>query len=638
MKLVKARKLIVEMNWIWLPKGFGVANGGSYSKLFQSKGSAEDVVAREVTQNSWDAATRLKKEMSQSGNEVAPSIQFKLQYEFRKLIGADKQKLVGALHLHDIADRAREIGYGKLGLSESEVCLNFLDEAEHELPALYINDFGATGLRGDPTGEDLESSDFYRAFGEIGGNDRTEGGGSYGFGKSAYIRASQIRLVVAYSSFSDQGDGVTRRLWGFIYWQGHKRFSGVGQIGDYVGKEHPTSIPLINEEADKVALELGFQIRDAMSPEHCGTSLLVLDHVLEPNALLESLEKFWWPAISSFGDEFRVEVITEEGVFIPRPASRTYLQPFIRAFDIAINDSGALVENEEFRTQPNRLAQLNKDSGKLALVRAPVEIPEALTESGNPNLIALIRNPRMVVTYMPTTSGVPVLQGCFIADSTIDGYLRSSEPGAHDIWQKDIDASHGENWEEIRYVVREVHKAIATEVNRVKKLIRPRRDTDAATLNFADTLLAKLFKPSSAGPVRSKPKKKQKETRTQLFIANRLGQIRTLENHLVILEEEWEVKLVSTAGNSRAITITPNVWVVSDGTEVSSADKISCEIFEINGKAKQSGTSHSDKLVQGQTLRFKYRTTGEIERDWTIKAEPSFIESKKTKPGDVTHG
>ena len=625
----------MALEWVWLRTGFGVADGGSYAKLFQGKGSASDVLAREVTQNSWDAAHRMKF-CADGENETKNEVNFKMEYEFRELSGEDKANFSKAIQINELVTLIEKHKPASLGI-ESNTCLNHVDQDNVPLNLLYIHDYGTTGLRGDPVGEAMEDSDFYRAFGVIGGNDRDTGGGSFGFGKSAFIRASRIHCVIAYSSFPDEGDGVTRRLWGFLYWKGHDRKSGVAQLGTLQQAESKESVPLCNEAADEMALRLGFKKRGSATKEMCGTSLLIVDHVINPESLVESLEKFWWPAIYSFPNGFNVRVLTESEVLHLKPIQRSYLQPFIRAFEIATKPETEINPNDEFRPDWRALRGQDVHPGAMAIVRVnDVSNIEQLTDSSNPNLIALIRNPRMVVCYQPYGEGSPNVHGVFVADAGIDGYLRQSEPDSHNVWQKNIDGSYGDNWEKIKTIVEFVHKRIRDYVLQVKRSLRPQVERKPTSLNIADELLSKIFKPEGPGPVRRK--KNGKKRSSSLADSELMFQKRLSVGQDAKIHEKWRVTLAAKAGQERTVQIVPKVRILADGSEASAADQISVNFKSIpSGFSSNADGSVIGILRQGEPIEFEFESEA-YNRDWTVKSDPeitdpSFVLTANNSPG-----
>lgn len=103
--------------WVW--EGFDPTKtslSGDVSKLFRNEpvklpGVFEldappdkaAVMAREVIQNSWDAAL----EAQRDGGNGLPPADFDLQFDFRQAIGTAKRDLADALALDELAERMR---------------------------------------------------------------------------------------------------------------------------------------------------------------------------------------------------------------------------------------------------------------------------------------------------------------------------------------------------------------------------------------------------------------------------------------------------------------------------------------------------------------------------------------------------
>src|SRR5690606_37463761 len=104
-----------------------------------------------------------------------------------------------------------------------------------------------------------------------------------------------------YSRFDEHpDDGVTARLLGCGYFRqfviDDVSYDGRAIFG--ILKEldggRPFYAPAENDEAHALAGKLGFRERRA---GQSGTSILIVDPLIEPAELLEAIEKWWWPAL-----------------------------------------------------------------------------------------------------------------------------------------------------------------------------------------------------------------------------------------------------------------------------------------------------------------------------------------------------
>ena len=442
-------------------------SSGDIAKLFKNEGvkqpgpfsvgapePAATLMAREVVQNSRDAARELQTELG----DAAPS--FEIEFEFRELVGDGKRSLIGALDLKGLAhqlgriDAERSATRAKVGLGP----VNALDHLEDETPlqVLTISESGTTGMYGPFT---QARSKLFLALISVGYTMKEEGsGGSYGYGKAGLIAGSAIRTVVAYTCFRERPDdpGVTRRLLGMTYWGQHEMgtdsFTGFARFGFY---SDGWVRPFENDEADMVAKSLGIKLRDPGDLDDLGTTFLVADSEVRPKELSVAIARNWWPAIMEKEFLPLIRSVNASGVtekFDVRPKKDPLLQSFIRAWELATTQ------------QDNNVAtELRKDLGKspasagllpLGFLGAHADLggwsygqlPEMSDDddgeemaTANMSLVALVRGPRMVVEYLALSAGrQPYVRGVFVADEAIDELLRQTEPKAHDAWQKKV--------------------------------------------------------------------------------------------------------------------------------------------------------------------------------------------------------
>jgi hypothetical protein len=434
-------------------------SSGKVSDLFRNEGveprghlasgapsTAATLMAREVIQNSWDAAQELRADPE---FESAPP--FYLDFHFARVEDAAKESLTSALGLRQLADHAavaapEEGGRTKkLGLGTDD-CLRDLDERS-SIDYCEIVEHGAKGMYGPWSGA---KSRMYLAMLSIGYNEKADGsGGTFGYGKAGLIRASHPRVVVAYSCFPEQDDdpGVTRRLLGVTYWGRHEdadgnALNGFARFGEQVSPEQVR--PFENESADAVAQALGLTVRSAAEVEQLGTTFLVLDPSVKADELREAVERNWWPAL--LAEEFNV-LVTDFGgtAHACRPRKNPQLTAYVAAYD-ALHAGAPTSENERVvdlgSYAPN--GQTSRPLGRVALVADPAgwSFPD---EAGGPeagadhrSLVALARTPRMVVEYhrpgRDISRRTPYVRGLFEADEAVNRDLGLTEPKAHDKW------------------------------------------------------------------------------------------------------------------------------------------------------------------------------------------------------------
>ena len=489
------------------------AASGDYSKLFKNEpvkapgvleeGRPEDdaaLLVREAVQNSWDAALESRGEL--------PSVELPpFDACFRLLTLHDQQRraLVQSLGLCELADRACRVERLGVGLA-TEDCLSSLDDDAAGLRLMEISENATGGMHGPWNGPD---SKLYMALCSLQMTPKSTGqGGSYGYGKAGLIRASKVRVVVAYTCFAEREEdpGVTRRLLGMTYWGQHKldgnHFTGAARFGEAnVGGADPFT----NEAADAVAHSLGMAARNHLNPADLGTTFLLVEPTVEAEDLITAVERYWWPALHEQSLQFHVSAKDEaagKGVLHPRPRRDAALRPFLEAYEAATTPQ----DNKRLNVRTSRLDRIGEHArpGVVALVADPdgwsyADSIEADNDIEHKSLVALIRKPRMVVEYYEAGRTAPYIRGVFIADDTINEALRGTEPKGHDAWQTrgsscDIAAEHAE-------LAGDVLKRIKSHVNKFRGEIKPKpKPPDQVRLPEFDRIMRVLFGGAGGGP------------------------------------------------------------------------------------------------------------------------------------------
>ena len=223
----------------------GGAPGDAYKSVFNGSGMKQAaVLAREAIQNSVDAAR-------------TPEEPVRVDFRFHRLEGAERDRFEAAAGLGEM--RARE---PDLGLPAA----NALRRADGALDLLYIDDYGTTGLYGDPTDP---SSNLRKLLMDLGGSEKAQDGtgtgGSYGFGKAVYSSNSRIGTIFAFSRTENAEGAPLSLLMGCGYQSGHTRdgvrYTGRAWLGQ--GVEVPGHgvrfDPLAGDAAERAAKALGFE-------------------------------------------------------------------------------------------------------------------------------------------------------------------------------------------------------------------------------------------------------------------------------------------------------------------------------------------------------------------------------------------
>ena len=419
---------------------------------------------REVIQNSWDAA--LESREASVDLELPP---FEVCFDVKSLTGEERSGLVEHLGLQELSKRAAAVEDRRLlGLSDDD----------EELRLLEVREQAAGGMHGPWRGDE---SKLWVALCSIGITPAATGrGGSYGYGKAGLIRGSAIRVVIAYTCFKERADdaGVTRRLLGMTYWDRHRldgtSFTGSARLGS--GEHNDSADPLENEEADRLAEQIGMVARDPTVPADLGTTLLIVEPTVTAAHLVAATERYWWPALHEPALHFHVQVVDEAGeVHYPRPRSNPDLRPFIDAYETATtpqDNRRADVRRRSFRSIGN-----HERPGVLGMRSAIPgwsypEFIEADTGLDHRSLVALVRGPRMVVEYYEAGQTPPFIRGTFVADESINEPLRQTEPKAHDAWQ--TTSAAGDIPDDHARLARELLSRIRSAVNSFRTELKPK--------------------------------------------------------------------------------------------------------------------------------------------------------------------
>lgn len=416
---------------------------------------------------------------SPSGNMAANGI--------RKLLGAPRLDLLQTVVRESVQNccdaaksgkgpkvrfRLRRLSTLQLTTLRTRVLTDLPDHAETSDPVrdflcseqpwvLEISDFGTTGLTGptraDVPAADGERTDFVNFIRDIGTRRDTEqGGGTYGFGKSALYLASSCSLIIVDTETRCAGQPV-RRLIGAQLGETHyadhegeqKRYTGRHWWGVQDENEYFAE-PLESELAVEMARDLGMAER--LSGD-TGTSIMIIDpQFVDDNienvvgAIQESLLWNFWPRMMSDVPAWRKLDVTIEldGEIrpIPSPEDVPPLDLFCDAMR-GIRNGDLCVQKVESKRPAATLGQLNIVKGFKG-ERIPMRSDNETLFPETCRHIAVMRPVELVVRYFD--DGDPLPQpgfewaGVFVCseDPNIEKAFADAEPPAHDDWQPEM--------------------------------------------------------------------------------------------------------------------------------------------------------------------------------------------------------
>lgn len=423
--------------WNWLPMSpTGDVDGTILSKMFRNQVNLSPTafLAREAMQNSSDAFWRFKQD------HPAENLKLRTVFRFVELTGTAKASMVEGLGLGALNQRRGTAAFKKPPVG-SGTALDHLENSDVPLKLLYVEDYSTHGLYGHPSR--TRDSIMFRAMLEVGGSEKDTGvGGSYGFGKAALVGVSNSKVIVAHTAFEpSEQDPARARLLGVTWWRSHeangKHYGGRAIFAGKGTTDKPIN-PFEDDEADEVAQRLGFQLRDPENLNELGTSFLIVDPLVDPNELTDQLATWWWPALEDH--MFDVEVVTADGTAMtPRPAILPGVAQFLTPYRIAKREQEPQDRNREQYASGswrNTTGVGGSDLGGLGLVVAedPIGVDGDLAEGTA--IVALMRQPRMVIRYQEYKQRIP-LRGAFVAGDKSNDLLQETEPSTHDTWSTD---------------------------------------------------------------------------------------------------------------------------------------------------------------------------------------------------------
>jgi|694.fasta_scaffold66502_3 hypothetical protein len=600
-------------HWIELQK-LGGASGGLAGKVFKGIDTltASDLLAREVIQNSWDASRKLN-----SGRAKAKRVPFKMEFRFMELTGQDKVTFLKTAGLEEIHKESKS-----MKKSDSEVAEESFKVINSSAPLrlLVCSDFGAHGLYGSINmGSD---SILFRAlymFGDTGKADEDGTGGSYGFGKSAFIRGSGIQTVFAYSSFATlPNDKVTRRLVGTTYWGSHRDSNGRDLEGRAIygdpGAGEP-GIPFEDGKADDLAKKLFMELRSAEKEENLGTSLLLVHPQVEAEELIDSIEKWWWPALVD--NEMEIVVHKADGKrLMPRPMNNSYVRPFLKAYELAVGRSkqSGVIQESLISNAWQEVEGINIGSAALR-VASEEELANEESEGGHFPRIALLRSPKMIIEYKDFERRRVAVRGVFVASNDADGHLRNTEPAQHSHWDK----KKSKEIPAVSTAIADaVYSKLSTGLRKFIEEVSPTPPNERETLSVFSELMRGLLAGKKAGP--KLPPKASKMPLEINFIKQ--PSVKAHRDQ-VFTESIFKISLGPNAENKTYnLRITADFQILEE--ESDSGESWPCHVtiaknsanFEVISTNELIGRINVGEVIEVQVKSDLY------DRNWTSKLKP----------------
>lgn len=463
---------------------------------------------------------------------------------------------------------------------------------------LLISDYGTTGLTGDMR---TTRSNFYRLMGGLGGSEKAEGGGSYGFGKAAAILNSKLLTVFVYTVTHEPDE--ESKLWGTCYLDPHrlngKDYLGVGWFCDERSEDRS---PLLveGEQANRLASLLKI---DRVKSRAVGTTIALIGPSTDLELLAVHIRRNWWPKISErTNDASRPLVCFRNGTTrkIISLGDDKGLGPYISAYEVARGLREPTPSIRKFE-----LSQ-NSREGKIRLGTLVLSY-DPLGDVGDDLLdgIAFVRNPRMVVSYYRYNGFPAGMRGVFVADQGMDSFLRKTEPHEHDDWNEKIG---GESLDRARKYAAEVKKQIRLKVRDLANGYVPPPASDAKLLPELRRMLGNLFDGSGTG--RPSP------GADPISITKKTCKPIASDGGLIL---QGEAQFTNTDRRSREVEI--GVCVQITESDLGGGGDLIAATICVDGKTNGPNERPSLRttLGAGEGVRLEFET-GAYDLEWTTRA------------------
>lgn len=419
--------------------GDGSINQDAVEKLFDKNSSGPwGEFFREVFQNSNDA--RLSK-----------SETFKFSIEVASIDSTFAQTLNDTVAL--MSEEVRQ----SLGFQDGAV--------SQDSNLLLVTDSNTSGLSGDVHPRTAQGrSNFVNFFYKLGQDlGRSEGGGSFGFGRNVFFPASRNRTIFVFTRYINELGQPDCRFMGMSAGK-HFDLKGINYTGRHwwglPGDGDTPVMPFSGNEASDLAKKFG--LFESL-PDGTGTVVGVLNPNHDDSGeLIETLRAcalvYAWPHLAPLFEGgpvssefvFRIdglEIAPHDPAKVTSPVHIFYQAYLDQLNGKASGSSGHISPIEYVKGHDGLFAEFNiprseKTIGVLSWSRWPnAALPktgDVFRAVGLPqnDSIALVRDARIVVRYLPIDrrEDDTIARGVFVVSPNYDKVFRKSENLNHDDW------------------------------------------------------------------------------------------------------------------------------------------------------------------------------------------------------------
>lgn len=430
----------------------------SRRRFYHTIMSAVYFFAREAIQNMKDAWSNTEfRKATKAHSET-----FKVRARFVTYHKEEAKKILRALGIDEELDKMLHAQVLPADASDAKAWndyRNLIKEIRKKncLRVLYMEEEDASGMFVNPvTGRDGLLAALYS---HNQGNPQAHAGGSFGHGKGALAKASNLRTNVAYTNTDwCKPPHNENRMMGVTYMPSfqtgsatsQKRYSGFGLLVQKTDTSADVSgdipIPFSGKSADAKAIELGMHVR---TPGQHGTTMMIVEPAFTADELSKATALYWLPAI--LRGRLEVTVIEEHRGHPSRqqpvmntvdPCAEPALNGFCAAQKLLGQGSLTAQDCEQLGVIDSEVYSVD-GIGRIAIVATKhddtVQVDDGHTLA--PQIAySRSRGIGLVIAYDHKDAALPRgldVRAHFQADPALEELLRSSEPKAHDEWSKE---------------------------------------------------------------------------------------------------------------------------------------------------------------------------------------------------------
>ena len=458
-----------KMKWSFPSNNHSIRQGISDSGIETFRGNIEASIAREICQNSLDAAIDNKRVL----------VEFSF-FEMDREDFPDKDVFLDALI------KSKESWKNQ----KDQKTFDFLKKAiisitQPSIPFMRVSDFNTTGLTGS---DGLDDSNWYNLIKSEGSSDKkSTSGGSFGIGKFAPFAASDLRTVF-YSTVDINNLKATQGVAKLVSFKmdelSDDETQGVGFCGNPEKNEKINDC--ISFDPDFKRSETGTDIFIAGYQKHSNWEFKIIEAVLE--SFLIAILK----------GRLEINVGT---YFISRETIHDFIKNKFQL--ISKNKKSILAQYHVYtseHTQWKEFSYIEENDVKVGIL---IDNNEADTSR-----VKMIRKPWMkILDYRPRSGSYLVFSGiCLIKGDSLNSLLRKAENPQHVKWEFNRITAENEQKAAKKY-----HSEIIEDINKQINLIISKDATDESDIEGASDYLPEI---DPTGTKKNQIKQPKKPTST----------------------------------------------------------------------------------------------------------------------------